>query len=76
MEQPEEFDTLCAQQEIVREMAFRIRNFLYEEPEGAQARMEKAWPREKIEQMIDFEKETADLLAQVLSTLPKLGKDE
>jgi len=72
--QPEELDTLRAEQEVVRKMAYRIKNYLYELPDAKGET--KAMSVEKIQQMINYERETASILADALETLPRLGKGE
>jgi len=68
-------ETLDYQQTIVRKHAYRIRNYLYQLPDETKSEP-KPQPEEKIEQMIQYETETANILAEVLATLPKLGKGE
>lgn len=74
MAQPEELDTLYKQQELVRKMAYEIKHYLYMAPPEPTEGDAKTMSSEKIQQMIDFEMGTANILGDVLQTLPRLGK--
>jgi len=70
-DEAKEMDTLYSEQKIARNLAWAAWRMLFEES-GMEA-VTAPLPASKLQQMIDYEKETVGILQDIVETLPKLG---